>query len=221
MNLNQIFEEIFNEDDEKKKVLVIYPGRFSPMHYGHLKTYESIKKKFPEADVYISPSDVKKVSEKDPFAYKQKLDIIKTYPGVKVFNTPVLPYKIKDTLIRFVDVDEKDMKNYIVIFAYGAKDEMRLREGEAFIKYKDGMKLTQPAVEDGKERGYFYEVPEKDSTATLTELGFTKEDLKKLGISDDKASGTNARIILKSGDEKLAKKLINEKAYNLIMKYNI
>ena len=54
------------------KKLVIIPGGFHPFHAGHLALYQSAKKAFPDAEVYVAATNDQ--SERPfPFALKEKL----------------------------------------------------------------------------------------------------------------------------------------------------
>lgn len=54
------------------KLLVILPGGFHPYHAGHFALYQSAKKAFPQADVYVAATDDQ--SERPfPFSLKEKL----------------------------------------------------------------------------------------------------------------------------------------------------
>jgi cytidyltransferase-like protein len=54
------------------KKLVVMPGGFHPFHAGHLALYQSAKKAFPDAEVYVAATNDQ--SERPfPFALKEKL----------------------------------------------------------------------------------------------------------------------------------------------------
>jgi len=40
-----------------KKTVVVYVGRFQPMHKGHAGTYQHLVKKFGKDNVYVGTSD--------------------------------------------------------------------------------------------------------------------------------------------------------------------
>ena len=55
------------------KQIVIIPGGFHPYHAGHLALYQSAKKAFPDAEVYVAATNDQ--SERPfPFALKEKLE---------------------------------------------------------------------------------------------------------------------------------------------------
>ena len=53
-------------------MIVILPGGFHPYHAGHFALYQSAKKAFPNAEVYVAATD--DTSERPfPFELKEKL----------------------------------------------------------------------------------------------------------------------------------------------------
>ena len=52
--------------------IVIMPGGFHPFHAGHMALYNSAKKAFPNADVYVAATNDTK-TRPFPFAIKEKL----------------------------------------------------------------------------------------------------------------------------------------------------
>jgi hypothetical protein len=54
------------------KTVVIMPGGFHPFHAGHMSLYQSARKAFPDADVYVAATDDTS-ARPFPFAVKEKL----------------------------------------------------------------------------------------------------------------------------------------------------
>jgi len=54
------------------KKIVVMPGGFHPFHAGHYALYQSAKKAFPDADMYVAASD-SRTERPFPFQIKQKL----------------------------------------------------------------------------------------------------------------------------------------------------
>jgi len=54
-----------------KKTVVIYVGRFQPMHKGHYGTYQHLVKKFGKDNVFVGTSD-KVERPKSPFNFNPK-----------------------------------------------------------------------------------------------------------------------------------------------------
>jgi hypothetical protein len=99
------------------KLLVILPGGFHPYHAGHYALYQSAKKAFPGADVYVAATN--DTSERPfPFAIKEKLAKVAGVPPgrfVQVkspFSSEEITskYDPNDTVLIFVK-SEKNAKN--------------------------------------------------------------------------------------------------------------
>ena len=68
---NFLAEQILLEESNIKKVVVVYVGRFQPMHKGHFKTFQHLQKKFGKSDVYIGTSN-KTEKGRSPLTSKKK-----------------------------------------------------------------------------------------------------------------------------------------------------
>ena len=130
--------------------IAIYVGRFQPFHKGHDSAYQQLVDKFGEENVYIGTSDPKETSERNPFKFGEKKQIMTAMFGiptervVKVKN----PYKPQEILSRF------DPEKTAFITAVGEKDGDRLSHGKYFKKYDADDELS-PYL----KRGYFVTVP--------------------------------------------------------------
>jgi hypothetical protein len=96
------------------KKIVIMPGGFHPFHAGHFALYQSAKKAFPDADVYVAATNDQ--SERPfPFALKEKLAKL---AGVEQgrfvqVKSPFMPKEITQNY---------DPENDVVIFVRSEKD---------------------------------------------------------------------------------------------------
>lgn len=99
------------------RTIVIMPGGFHPFHAGHMSLYNSAKKAFPGADVYVAATN--DTSERPfPFAIKEKLAKVAGVPPgrfVQVkspFSSEEITskYDPNDTVLIFVK-SEKNSKN--------------------------------------------------------------------------------------------------------------
>ena len=54
---NFLVESIMEDENPIKKTVVIYVGRFQPMHKGHAGTYQHLVKKFGKNNVFVGTSD--------------------------------------------------------------------------------------------------------------------------------------------------------------------
>ena len=99
-----LVEQMLLEDKSPiKKVVVVYGGRFQPMHKGHYGTYQHLVKKFGKNNVFISTSN-KVERPKSPFNFKEKVKIMTT-----MFNIP----KSKIVQVKNNYVQQKSSKNTI------------------------------------------------------------------------------------------------------------
>ena len=64
------------------KKVAIYTGRFQPFHKGHYSAYKYLVDKFGEENVYIATSDPKETTEKDPFDFHGKKEIMHSMFGI-------------------------------------------------------------------------------------------------------------------------------------------
>ena len=225
--LSTILENIFLENN-KKNIVVIYPGRFQPFHNGHFKVFNEIKKKFSGISVFVAPSNPLKIADKskNQLSYNEKIKLVKTYlSNVLVVPSGTSTYNIGAHL-KSLGVSEEEMERYIVVFAVGNKDEKRLKNNKNFIKFKniDDLKVPSLVVKNDKKiwSAYVYTLSQDESTIKLTDVGFSFDDIEKIGISNNEISGTNVRKIFlfdKENRTKFSNKLINTKSINIYSKY--
>ncbi|MDA7794046.1 hypothetical protein N8985_08135, partial [Glaciecola sp.] len=100
-----LVESIMGDENPIKKTVVIYVGRFQPMHKGHYGTYQHLVKKFGKDNVYVGTSD-KVQLPKSPFNFKEKVKIMTTMFGIpkSKIHRVKNPYKPTEILKKF---DEK------------------------------------------------------------------------------------------------------------------
>ena len=166
-----LFESIMEDENPIKKTVVIYVGRFQPMHKGHYGTYQHLVKKFGKDNVFIGTSD-KVEKPKSPFNFKEKVKIMTTMFGIpsskihKVKN----PYKPTEILQKF------DEETTAFVTVVGEKDKNRLGgkyfqkwNGEPNVGYRDG--------------GYVYAAPQSgggiSGTETRNGLSVGSDEQKK------------------------------------------
>ena len=118
-----LVEQVLLEDENPiKKTVVVFVGRFQPMHKGHYGTYQHLVKKFGKNNVYIGTSD-KVQLPKSPFNFKEKVKIATSMFGIpksKIFKVKN-PYKPTEILKKF------DEKTTAFITVVGMKDKDRLK----------------------------------------------------------------------------------------------
>ena len=178
-------EEKIQEETQMKKV-VIFPGGFHPFHKGHYSVYTAIKKKFPDADVYVASTNTQ---TERPFSFEDK-EYLASQLGVpkESFVQVKIPYVAKEITSKY------DPKNTIVIFALSEKDADRI----SYTK-KDGTpgyfaKWTGENVEPFESKGYIYITP--------------KIDFKVAGKQVDSAS--MIRKMYKEADDVMKKRIIKD-----------
>jgi len=166
-----LVESIMEDENPIKKTVVIYVGRFQPMHKGHYGTYQHLVKKFGKDNVFIGTSD-KVEKPKSPFNFNEKVKIMTTMFGIpkskihKVKN----PYKPTEILKKF------DEETTAFVTVVGEKDKNRLGgkyfqpwKGEPTVGYRDG--------------GYVYAAPSSgggiSGTETRNGLSVGSDEQKK------------------------------------------
>ena len=157
-----LVEQILLEDDNPiKKTVVIYVGRFQPMHKGHYGTYQHLVKKFGKDNVYVGTSD-KVQLPKSPFNFKEKVKIMTTMFGIPKSKIHKVrdPYKPTEILKKF------DEETTAFVTVVGEKDKSRLRpdSGKYFQTYKG-----DPS-EGYRDRGYVYAAPMSGGAVSGTEV---------------------------------------------------
>ena len=169
-----LVESIMEDKNPIKKTVVIYVGRFQPMHKGHAGTYQHLVKKFGKDNVYVGTSD-KVQLPKSPFNFKEKVKIMTTMFGIPKSKIHKVrdPYKPTEILKKF------DEETTAFVTVVGEKDKSRLRpdSGKYFQTYKG-----DPS-EGYRDRGYVYAAPMSGGSVSGTEvrngLSVGSDDQKK------------------------------------------
>jgi len=112
MKLQDLFEST------SKNVLVIYGGRFQPIHKGHAAVFRYLQSRFGD-QVFLATSNLVKLPN-SPFTFEEKLELAKFIgiPEDRIVQTRS-PYKPTEIL------DLVDPTTTKLIFAIGAKDSDR------------------------------------------------------------------------------------------------
>lgn len=151
-------KNILNENNEIKKVVVVYSGRFQPFHLGHYLSYKHLVKKFGKDNVFIGTSNVTD-TKKSPFNFKEKVLIM-----TELFGIP----KSKIVQIKNPYVPTEILKNYDpnttgFITVVGEKDTSRLG-GKYFTPY------TGVINHGYDEKGYVYATPHQAGAISGTQV---------------------------------------------------
>ena len=195
---NFLVEQILLEQSKIKKVVVVYVGRFQPMHQGHYKTFAHLQKKFGKNNVYIGTSN-KTEKGRSPFNFREKKKIMTTMfpiPSNRVVQVKN-PYAPTEVLKKF----DKDTTAFVTVV--GQKDASRL--SHKYFKKWDG----NPT--DGyEETGYLYVAPMQGGAVSGTEVrnGLSQgSDEQKEKFFKDRAYGKFNKNIFKMVTDKLSESL--------------
>lgn len=150
MRLYQLFENVASSG----RTVVIFPGRFQPLHRGHAETYNALKARFPGADVWLATSGV--VGPDSPFSFDERkaLAEIMGIPGDRIMQVKS-PYNPQEILQHY------DPERDTAVFALSKKDEERI----SYKPKKDGSPAyLQPfsnnqAMQPFKSHGYVMMAP--------------------------------------------------------------
>jgi len=189
-----LVESIMEDENPIKKTVVIYVGRFQPMHKGHYGTYQHLVKKFGKDNVFVGTSD-KVEKPKSPFNFKEKVKIATTMFGIpksKIFKVKN-PYKPTEILKKF------DEETTAFVTVVGMKDKNRLG-GKYFQPYKG-----EPSV-GYRDGGYVYAAPQSGGgiSGTETRNGLSVgSDEQKQDFFKNRAYGKFNATIFKMITDKL------------------
>jgi len=195
---NHLVEQILLEESKIKKVVVVYVGRFQPMHQGHYKTFAHLQKKFGKGNVYVGTSN-KTEKGRSPFNFREKKKIMTTMfsiPSNRVVQVKN-PYVPTEVLKRF------NKKTTAFVTVVGQKDASRL-DGKFFRKW-DGN-----PTEGYEDVGYLYIAPMQGGAISGTEvrqgLSMGSDDQKEKFFKD-RAYGKFNKSIFKLVTDKLNESL--------------
>jgi cytidyltransferase-like protein len=122
------FKQFLNEDSNKNYV-VIYGGRFQPMHKGHHAVYKKACDMFGADDVYISTSDKTNLDPKkgkiSPFNFEEKKLIMNKMYDID----PKKIIKTKSPIFAPPEIVD-DHPDKAVIMVVGGKDAKRYQQNE-------------------------------------------------------------------------------------------
>jgi len=203
----KVERSLYDEEIEKKTVLVIYPGRFQPFHRGHKSVYDHLVSKFGRDHVYIATSN-KVDPPRSPFNFRDKVEFMHLtgVPDDRIVQT-VNPYKA-----------EEITKNYnpdstILIFAVSAKDmaeDPRIKPGykkDGSPTYMQAMPKNISECEPLSQHGYVLTVP----TTTFNVLGKPMQSATELRAQFAAANEQTRKAIIKDLFGKYS-----DEAYNIM-----
>ena len=162
---------VYSEQENNiKKLVAVYPGRYQPFGPHHLESYKFLKKRFDE--VYVVTSD-KTGGARHPmnFAQKKKHMMRMGVPS-KAIAKERQPYIPKGLLSKY------DGDTTAVVFAVGEKDEGRLTSGKYFKPYRKNYNN----LKGFKDHGYTLQIPHTSIKVGGMEISGTT--MRKLMGSD-------------------------------------
>jgi hypothetical protein len=140
-----------DEDEEDRRVIAIYPGRFQPFHKGHYGVYKHLVDRFGKNNVFIATSD-KTEGKRSPFNFNQKKRIITSLfdvPNDHVVQVRV-PYAPEEVLNQF------DPENTTMVVAVSEKDRGRTKGFESGQYYSEWTGEDLVGYDEG---GFYYVTP--------------------------------------------------------------
>ena len=122
-------------EQEQKRVIAIYPGRFQPMGRHHYATYKALADQYGAENTIIATSN--KMGPKSPLNFEEKKKIMVAHgvPADKIVMTRS-PYQSLEIVQNF------DPETTAVVFAVGGKD---MRESPRFANLDGFTKKGTPA----------------------------------------------------------------------------
>ena len=119
-----------SREEEAKRLIVLYPGRFQPMGRHHYEVFTALQKEFGEDSVYIQTSDAK-TNKRSPLSFEEKKKVIMKHgvPEDKILKIN-RPYRTEELEDIFHSDDD------IIVFIVGEKDKERLSRGH-YLPYEN------------------------------------------------------------------------------------
>jgi phosphopantetheine adenylyltransferase len=188
-------------ESEGMQVLVIYPGRFQPLHRGHQAVFQKLQEEYGD-NVYIATSD-KTDGEHSPFNYHDKTVMARAadIPLDKVVQVKS-PYSPSEITKLF------DPNNTVLIFVVGVKD-MEIDPRFKFEDKKDGTKSylqkfkDEEVAEPMSKHGYIMSAPTVEfellgapitSATQVRKLYAASDDVKRDKILKDLYGNSSSEI---------------------------
>lgn len=109
------------------KIVVVFGGRFQPMHLGHLYAYDHLCKKYGKENVWLASSN--KTAPESPLTFDQKKKIATEFYGIPKdrFVYCKIPYVPQELINTFPN------HNFSLIISLGGKDGDRLLDNDHYV----------------------------------------------------------------------------------------
>jgi len=158
MFIQQLFE------DNAKRIIVTYPGRFQPFHKGHAEVFANLQRQFGSENVFIVTSN-KTDAVKSPFNFSDKVRFMHAMgiPNHQIIETD----KVYDLPGRFEPVRDQ----IVFITVVGAPDARRLNPGatkkDGSQSYFQNVPQSKTEFETADKHGYVIVEPEHPETIVI------------------------------------------------------
>ncbi len=174
-------------EEDQKKVIAIYPGRFQPMGRHHYETYKALADQFGAENTFIVTSNVVDPTKGSPlnFEEKRKIMIAHGVPADKIIMSRN-PYQAVELTQNF------DPASTAVVFAVGGKD---MRDSPRFANLDGMTKKGTPAYYKTYRPGE--ELVGLDKHGYITVAPHVEIDVPGFG----EMSGTTLRKALKGASQ--------------------
>ena len=186
MRLYQLIEAA--EVASHGKNVIVFPGRFQPLHRGHADTYRALQARFPGADIWLATSN--KTGPDSPFSFEERKALAELLgiPGDRIVLTSQ-PYRAPEITQNY------DASRDNLIFALSKKDEGRI----AFGSKKDGSASYMQPFSNGSTQPF-----EKHAYVMVAPVVNFSVAGKPI------SSATSIREMLSQGDAKLTSRVLKD-----------
>jgi len=190
-------------EEQEKRLIAIYPGRFQPMGRHHFQTYQALADQFGLKNTFIATSN--KTGPKSPLNFEEKKSIMMAHgiPESQIVETRN-PYQATEV------TDAFDPNTTAVVFAVGGKD---MRESPRFANLDGLTKKGTPAYYKTFKPGE--ELIGLDKHGYITVAPHVEIDIPGFG----EMSGTTLRQVLGSSTPEEFEAIMgffDEELYNLL-----
>lgn len=175
----------------------------------HVDVYDSLKRKFPDAEVIFGTSD--KVEDGSPFNFKEKQAIAMAH-GIDPSNV----VEARSPYVHTFYKDSYNFDDYYVFFAVGEKD-IKERFAMNNIDPDTGLDMKiKPNKETGEKEAKYYQMINtynKDNPKPMSERGYLFQ-VDNIEVEGEVASASAFRSALKNAPDKEAAKEVFKQQFS-------
>lgn len=177
MSLKKYIENINTESSQQLNIASVLVGRFSPPHFGHIKTYESLCEQWGDDNVWVLTAEGNK-NARNPFSFEEKKQML-ILGGVRTDRIKLLTGSAYnwETISQIINVDPN---NTALIAAMGKKDKDRLTNGKYYLSLTENLEFPMSS------HGYIQAIKNTESltgivlSATMVREAIIKNDLSTI-----------------------------------------